>query len=139
MSVQAILLPLFVQVLLTFALLLWMASLRGSAIRQGFDLRTIALGEPNWPPRATQVANAFRNQFEVPVLFYVLTVLALYLRKADIVFVVLAWVFVISRLLHAYIHVTSYAVQRRGLAYIVGVLVLLIMWIIFIARILLAL
>ena len=55
--------------------------------------------EPNWPQRTTQVANSFSNQFELPVLFYVLTILAYMTHQAGLVFVVLAWIFVIFRLL----------------------------------------
>ena len=43
----------------------------------------------------------------VPTLFYILTLLAYFTHHARILFVVLAWVFVIFRLLHAYVHVTS--------------------------------
>ena len=39
-------------------------------------MRDIALGQPDWPERPTQFGNAFHNQFELPVLFYVLTILA---------------------------------------------------------------
>src|SRR6516162_11833993 len=104
MSIQAVLLPLFVQGLLTFVLLVWMAYLRTSAVTSG-AVRTsdIALREPGWPAHATQVANAFHNQLELPVLFYVLTILAWITRHADLAFVVLAWIFVASRLVHAYI------------------------------------
>src|ERR671939_529839 len=132
MSAQAVLLPLFVQVALTFALLFWMAALRSGALqRREVHPRDIALRQPNWPARSQQIANAFHNQLEVPVLFYVLTALALLTRKADLLFVAMAWVFVLSRLAHAYIHVTSNRVQRRGLAYLFGALVLALMWLIF--------
>jgi hypothetical protein len=138
MSIQAVLLPLFVEVVLTFVLLYWMAYQRTSALQTGeVRLGDIALREPNWPVRATQVANAFHNQLELPILFYVLTILALITRHADLVFVVLAWIFVASRLVQAYIHVTGNDVRRRGLAFGVGALVLTIMWAIFMIRILL--
>jgi hypothetical protein len=54
-------------------------------------------------------------------------------RKADLVFVVLSWIFVLSRLVHAYIHVTSNRVSRRFFAYS-GTVTLLIMWRIFALR-----
>jgi len=54
-----------------------------------------------------------------------------------LLFVVLAWIFVASRLVHAYIHVTDNKVNRRGPAFGLGALVLTIMWVIFIIRILL--
>ena len=138
MSIQAVLLPLFVEVVLTFVLLYWTAYLRTSALQAGeVRLGDIALRQPNWPVRATQVANAFHNQLELPILFYVLTILAWITRHADLLFVVLAWVFVLSRLVQAYIHVTDNDVRRRGLAFIVGAIVLTLMWAIFMIRILL--
>jgi len=138
MSIQAVLLPLFVEVALTFVLLYWMAYQRTSALSAGeIEPRNVALREPNWPQRMTQVANAFQNQLELPVLFYVLTILSLMTRHADLVFVLLAWVFVVCRVVHAYIHVTSNDIRRRGLAFGVGALVLTIMWAIFMIRILL--
>ena len=140
MSIQAVLLPLFVEVVLTFVLLFWMAGLRTAAFASGaVEPRDIALREPNWPPRATQIAKAFHNQLEVPILFYVLTILAWVTRHADLAFVVMAWIFVASRLVHAFIHTTDNFVRRRGLAYIVGVIVLALMWAIFMTRILLGL
>jgi hypothetical protein len=140
MTIQAVLLPLFVQVTLTFVLLFWMAYLRTSATTSGaVEIRDIALREPAWPPRATQVANAFHNQLEIPVLFYVLTILAWITRHADLVFVVMAWIFVVLRVVQAYIHVTDNDVRRRGAVFIVGVIVLALMWAIFMVRILLGL
>src|SRR5579864_5905692 len=118
MSVQMILLPLFVEVILTLVLLFWMAALRTGDFSSGaVQPERIALREPNWPKRTTQVANSFSNQFELPVLFYVLTILAWVTHHAGVVFVVLAWIFVIFRLLHAYIHVTSNVVRIRGAVY----------------------
>ncbi len=137
MSLRFILLPLFVEVLLTFALMLGMMLHRGGALRSGETrVEQIALREPNWPVRANQFAYAFGNQFELPVLFYVLTILSIVTRHADIVFVVLAWIFVICRILQAGVHVTINNVRWRGGFYGAGALVLLVMWIIFIVRIL---
>jgi hypothetical protein len=90
----------------------------------------------NWPKRATQVANSYANQFELPVLFYVLTILALVTRKAGILFVVLAWIFVVFRLLHAYVHVTSNNVSIRGPLFGMSAVVLAVMWLIFIIQVL---
>jgi hypothetical protein len=137
MTAAAILAPLFVQVALTFFLLFWMAQSRTAALRSGdAHMRDTALGQPNWPPRVQQISNCYHNQFQLPVLFYVLTILAYDLKKADYAFVIMAWVFVISRIVHAYVHVTSNRVPRRFLAFAVGALVLLMMWAIFAIRVL---
>ena len=138
MSVQMVLLPVFVLVGLTFALLLWMTTARTRALTgKETRFKDIALGQPNWPERATQIGNCFSNQFELPLLLYVLIALALPLRHADLVIVLLSWVFVVTRFAHAGIFVTSNNVQQRSLAWFAGVLVLLAMWIYFALRMLL--
>lgn len=140
MSMQAILLPLFVQVGLTLALMVWMGTVRVRSVRRGETrVRDIALGQPNWPAPVQQITNCYHNQYQVPVLFYVVVVLAIIARKADLLFVAMSWVFVASRILHAAIHTTSNNVGRRFYAFAVGALVLLAMWIIFAVRILLGL
>ena len=138
MSAQMVLLPVFVLVGLTFALLLWMAGARRQAIVGGETrMRDVALGQPNWPARTTQVGNSFKNQFELPLLFYTLIALALPLRHADLFIVLMSWVFVVTRFLHAGIFVTSNDMRQRSLAWFAGVLVLFAMWIYFALRILL--
>ena len=137
MSIQMVLLPVLVQIGLTFALLLWMAGARRNALVGGeTKIRDIALGQQNWPVRATQIGNCYRNQFELPLLFYTLIALALPLRHADLVIVMLSWVFVVTRFVHAGIFVSSNDLGRRSLAWFAGVLVLLAMWVYFALKIL---
>ena len=138
MSIQSVLLPVFVQVGLTFFLLLWMAGARRGALVGGqTKVRDIVLGQPNWPVRATQIGNCYNNQFELPVLFYALIALALPIRHADYIIVVLSWVFVVARLVHAYIFVSSNDLKQRSLVWFAGVVVLLAMWVYFALHILL--
>jgi hypothetical protein len=138
MSLQMVLLPVFVLVGLTFALLLGMATARGRALTEReTSIKDVALGQPNWPTRATQVGNCFSNQFEMPLLFYILIALALPLRRADLVIVLLSWVFVVTRFAHAGIFVTSNNMRQRSLAWFAGVLVLFAMWLYFALKILL--
>jgi hypothetical protein len=140
MTFDAILLPVFVQVGLTFFLLFWMAHLRiGAVRRREVRMGDVALRQPAWPQRTTQIANAYHNQLELPLLFYVVVILAMFTRKADMLFVVLAWMFVVSRMVHAAIHVTENDMRNRLLAFAVGAVVLLIMWILFAVKILLGL
>ena len=137
LNASTVLAPVFVQVLLTLALLAWMGFLRVNAVRSGLvHPRDVALGQPNWPPLITQVSNAYRNQLELPILFYVLIALALVTASASTAMVVLSWVFVILRLAHALIHVTTNRMSRRFFLFLAGGAVLLVMWIIFAAQIL---
>ncbi len=138
MSVQMVLLPVFVLVGITFALLLWMGGARRQALVGGeTKVRDVVLGQPNWPVRATQIGNCFKNQFELPLLFYILIALALPLRHADLFIVLMAWVFVVTRFVHAGIFVTSNDLNQRSLAWFAGALVVFAMWIYFALKILL--
>jgi hypothetical protein len=138
MSIPFILLPFFVQVALIFGLMLLMGSRRlGSLSRGDARVEDIALGQKTWPRDAQLAANAFENQFELPMLFLLLAPLAILTRKSDIPFVILAWVFVLLRAAHAAVHVTSNDVRLRFQIFAAGALVLLLMWILFAAQILL--
>ena len=137
MSIQAILLPLFVQGRADALPAVLTGRVRVAAVRRGdVHPRDIALRESNWPKHETQIANAYHNQLELPVLFYMLTILAIITRHADLLFVVLAWLFVVMRLVHVYIHLTSNRVGQRFAAFAACVLVLLVMWVIFAVRLL---
>ena len=68
----------------------------------------IAMGEPNWPMRVSQLAYAFSNEFEV------LTILLVITHHADLIYWVLAWLFAVFRLLTR-AHVTSNNVRNRGI------------------------
>ena len=139
MSQLAIIYPVFAQVALTFALLLWLAALRTSALNAGTVRPSeIALREQAWPARTAQVGNCFANQFEAPILFYVLALLVIFTRLSDVLIVALAWVFVLLRFAHAYVHTTSNTVRVRGAIFGAGVVVLLVMWIWFAIRFLTA-
>jgi hypothetical protein len=138
MSIEAILLPMFVQAALTFVLLFWMTGLRLRAIRLGeVKPQHVALREPNWPPRVQQIGNAFHNQLELPMLFYVVVLLALNTKTLDVTLYVLMWMFVLSRLVHVWIHVTSNQLSHRTPVFLIGAIALLLIWVIVVARVIL--
>ncbi len=132
MSLATILLPVFVEVALTFGLVFWQAvAVRRDLASGRVRVPDMALGQKVWSPRTQQIANCFNNQFQTPVLFYVIVILALMLHKAGIAFVVMEWLFVASRLGHAFVHTGSNHVPTRGLVYGVGLVVLIVMWVSF--------
>lgn len=136
MSPAAVLAPVFAQVLLICFIQYGMAWVRVGHTRRGdVKIRDIALGQPNWPERATQFGNNFRNQFELPVLFFALMTFVLVTGKANLLLMGMAWLFVLSRYMHAYIHVTANRVTRRFYAYSVGSVTLYLMWLVFAVRV----
>ncbi|MFM1815664.1 MAG: hypothetical protein RLZ98_2359 [Pseudomonadota bacterium] len=135
MNETALLFPVVIQVALTFVLLGATGMSRTGAVKSGsVKIADIALGQSVWPEQPTKFANAYRNQMELPVLFYVLVAFLLITRWASYIDLALAWVFVASRLVHAYIHVTSNFVFHRFRAFVVGVFALGAMWIAFLVR-----
>lgn len=118
MTVQMILLPLFVHVALVVAVL----------------LRAV---------RSTEVTADGLRAGLAAVLFYTLTALALFTRKADVAFVVLAWIFVLLRLASAFPQMLSPKLRaERGIGGVsldlASLAVLTLMWVLFAFAILLA-
>jgi hypothetical protein len=126
-SVEIILLPVFLQVALTFVLLFMTRS--GES-----DIRF--KDEPNEPAGTPAVGAAYNSQFQLPVLFYVVAVLAYLLRKADYLFVLLSFVFVAARIAHAYVILSSHDARLRHGVFAAGMVTLALMWASFAIRIL---
>jgi hypothetical protein len=130
MTVQSVLLPVFAHVTLTFFLMIWMGRSRIGAIRAGqVKIKDLEGNWSNWPERPTQIAAAYHNQFQLPVLFYVLVLIALFTKQADLLFVVLSWLFVVMRVIHAIIHTGRNDLSLRFRAFLLGGIILIIMWV----------
>ncbi|WP_237718356.1 MAPEG family protein [Rhodovulum sp. PH10] len=132
-----VLAPLLVEVLLTFALLLCAGGGLAGAGR-GVSPRSMAPGGL----RADGCAAAYRAELELPVLLYVLTLVSIVTRHADLMFVMLAAVFVALRVLHAGVLVTGGAAtggaaRRAGLLHVASAIVLAVAWGLFAISILL--
>lgn len=124
----AIFYPLLAQFALVFALLLMAAYTRYAAVKSGvIRYQDTALDNTRWPDRCRIFANCYANQFEAPVLFYVLCILVFLSGVSDSVMIGLAWMFVATRLVHAAIFIRSNHVRKRGAAFGAGVLVLMAM------------
>lgn len=83
-----------------------------------------------------QISNAFHNQLEMPILFYAVVAFLMLTSQVSLVFVILAWLFVVARLYHAYVHTTSNRQPYRFYGYAASSLALMLMWILFAVRIL---
>jgi hypothetical protein len=128
----AIMYPVFVQVLLTLSMYGLLGVARARALRSMDRPRgspDLAMGRLAWPDEAAKRANNQRNQFELPVLFYAVAAFALILKGADLVMIVLAWAFVLTRIIHAVIHIGPNKVRWRSPAFALGLLIVLAMWI----------
>lgn len=130
MLVKVLIGAVLVQIAMTLVLLLWLGVARARSAQRGeVRIKDVALSAEPWPDRIKQIANAFRNQLELPVLFYVAALLAIVMGIVDAVVVGLAWGFVALRIIHAVIHVTHNAVLRRFQVYVAGFAVLASLWV----------
>ncbi len=137
MSSADLLYPVFVQIALTFVLLFWMGYARVRAVNsRGVRISDIALRQPAWPEHVLKIGNCFHNQLETPILFYVLIGFVILTNKVGTTLVILAWAYVLCRIVHAAIQTTTNRVFYRFYVYAIGSLILLAMWVIFALRIL---
>ncbi|GLK76113.1 hypothetical protein GCM10008171_13670 [Methylopila jiangsuensis] len=136
MSIAAILSPVFALVALAFGLLVWMGVARWGAVKAG-EVRPTG-GSTRaipWPKKAQAVSDAFHNQLELPQLFYLLVALALITRAADLMFVLMSWLFVATRYAHAFVHTGSNEVRLRFPLFLAGAVILIAMWLLFALRV----
>lgn len=123
---------------LALGLLWYLGTIRIPMVMRGeVRIDDIALERTGWPKREHQASNAFDNQFQLPVLFYVGAGLALYFGPT-VFELALAWLFVVTRYVHAFVHITDNHVIRRFAAYFAGLLLLCVLWLDLIVRLFLA-
>jgi len=88
-----------------------------------------AIDNKAWSLPVILTSNALANQFQLPIVFYVLSIILYQLNAVTAFVLVLAWGFAIARWLHAIVHVTSNSIPKRFGAFLVSSLVLLVLFI----------
>lgn len=68
------------------------------------------------------------NLYEAPVLFYAIVIIASISNQAGLVPLVLAWLYVVLRLVHSYVHLGSNKVLLRFRLFLTSLLVLTALW-----------
>lgn len=86
------------------------------------------------PERSRRWARNLDNQFQLPMLFYVLVAILIVQDKAGALQIALAWVFVIGRYLHTAVQTQTDNVALRGQVFIINYAALSLMWLAFFAR-----
>jgi hypothetical protein len=128
MNSSDILWPVLAQILLTLIMFILLGVRKAKAVKAGdVDRQKAALNNGVWPEYVVKVSNNIANQFEVPVLFYVLCLVLFSLNAVGVVAVGLAWLFALSRYAHAYVHIGSNYVPMRLRLFLVGCLALIVM------------
>tara|TARA_B100000941_G_scaffold221364_1_gene163695 strand:+ start:1668 stop:2081 length:414 start_codon:yes stop_codon:yes gene_type:complete len=66
-----------------------------------------------------------KNQFELPIIFYFLISIILYFEQVFFIDLFLAWLFVFSRYIHAYVRLSSNRIKHRSITFQIGFYTLL--------------
>lgn len=128
MQMTAIFWPMIAHALLVFAIYGLFLVRRRQAVKAGDATMAQFRENRHEPPQSLFVKNNLANQFELPVLFHVVCLALFVTGAAGVAALVLAWVFALSRYVHAVIHVTSNDIRLRQPAFSVGFLAVLLMW-----------
>ncbi len=128
--------PVIAHVVLIYIVYFMLGVRRKAAVEAGSVKVSEFRENRNEPPQSLFVHNNLLNQFQLPILFYVVC-LCLYVTHGNsIVTLIMAWIFVVSRYFHAFVHVTSNRIALRQPSFVLGFLVLAIMWVWFALHIL---
>lgn len=125
----AILYPAFVMALLTFVVAVWLLHCRIKAVKAGLTPLYFKLNHgAKLPDYLVQATQHYDNQFEMPVLFYVVLLLAYVTQGVDLPMIGLAWAFVVTRVVHTVIHLSSNRLRWRRDVFLVGFAILVTLW-----------
>ncbi len=128
MQQTAIFWPMIAHVALFIGLYGLLSTRRQQAVKDGSA--TVAQFRENRdePPQSLFVRNSIANQTELPPLFHIVCIALFVTGGVGIVTLALAWIFAISRYVHAYIHVTSNRIRYRRPAFVAGFVSLVLLW-----------
>lgn len=132
MYFKPLLLPLLAQVALTFIVMASMYRARVAEMKSKHihPQRIKTRGKSrHLLTDSAAAADNFSNLFELPVLFYTAIMLTLILMVQDSILVILAWIFVITRYMHSFIHVTYNKVMHRFTMFLLSSFVMLAYWV----------
>jgi hypothetical protein len=130
--------PVIALVVWTFAILLLLAFRRVRAGLSGqVHIREFALGESDKVPVRLVLANRnYMNLLELPVLFYLGSLILLILGSVNVAQLALAWSYVALRILHSLIHVNRNRVVYRFYAFLFSNVALLAFWALIVQQVL---
>tara|TARA_X000001036_G_C20539512_1_gene749655 strand:- start:386 stop:799 length:414 start_codon:yes stop_codon:yes gene_type:complete len=137
MSKTLILYPFISMILLTLFLYVQNYLVNRKAIKNGIvKFSYLKDYKSDVPSYITISRQTLKNQFELPIFFYLLILMALIFDKVDLVDLIFSWIFVISRYIHCYIRLGYHNIIHRAYIFEIGMLALVIWWITFLYNIL---
>lgn len=124
------LLPVLGMIILTIGVALLMLKRRYRAVlKDGLHPSYFKLNRgAKLPNYVVQVTQHYENLFEAPMLFYIAIIFVLVLDQVDSIYIILSWVYLFSRIAHAYIHTTYNALRHRKNVFLISSMILVALW-----------
>ncbi|MBA3486104.1 MAG: MAPEG family protein [Lysobacter sp.] len=123
---QVLIVPMAAHVALAAFLYLLLTVARAPAV---WGIGRRADGSNPWAAMEPRISANLSNQFEWPLFFHAACLIFLQLQPGPVV-VVLAWVFVVGRVLHSAVQLLTVNVRLRGMVFTVNFLAVLGLWVI---------
>ena len=103
-------------------------SVRKGVVRAGY-YKTFDPRDAQIPERLVVLGRHYNNQFELPLLFLITCAICIAIALDSALAHYAAWGFVAARVLHGFIHLGSNNVLKRMLAFVLGWVMLLVIWV----------
>ena len=126
-------LPLSIMAILNLLLifrLLYMATV--DVVKKNVRLSQFRIYEGEFPDRLRSARQQYQNMFEIPILFYLLCLLNIFFNNYTQIDILLAWGFVIFRVLHFFIRIQNQKnvnIMPRTIVFVISLVFLTIAWI----------
>jgi len=122
--------PVVALILATLVFTAFMGITRVKAARTGgvdYRIFKVYRNKENMPDRMLKISNHYDNLMTMPVLFYVIAIVIYVTDNVDKAFLILAWLYVLTRIVHSFIHLGKNHPLKRFFAFGIGVMILLAM------------
>jgi len=129
MHQTAIFWPMLAHVLLVYIVYLVMFRRRYHAVKSGEAKVGQYKVRSTEPASSVTVANNLINQFELPVLFHVLCLALFVTNGVNYLTLALTWLFIATRYVHAFVHLTSNNLRHRRRMFFLGAVILFVAWV----------
>ena len=120
MNSTAIFWPMIVHVALVYGVYVVMSRRRFAAVRSGAAKVSQFRQNQIEPDESLFARNNLANQFELPTLFHPVCIALFVTGGATAIPVVLAWIFSLSRIAHAVVHITTNRIRYRRPIWVAG-------------------
>ena len=137
MDKQLILIPIAPVIFLTLIVAVHM---RYFAVKKAVKSRDVKFGyfkvyRGNVPDYLLAARHHYKNMFELPLIFYVICILAYISDNLDSFDLWLAWGFVITKYVHSIIRMTTNYVPHRGITFSISFLIVIVQYFYFFSKI----